>query len=139
MQEIFSKHGGGTIKRNNAVSPSFLKGIIRCKICDTPMIPTYCVKNGMRYRYYASRKHQKFESCNFAFKTVPAGLVKEQVVNEIIHILKSPEIFVHIDKLTEENKEISREYILDALKNSNDVWEYLYQAEQRNLVNSLQI
>ncbi|MBQ7673783.1 MAG: hypothetical protein IJT36_04575, partial [Alphaproteobacteria bacterium] len=68
---------------------------------------------------------------------------EEQVVNEIIRILKSPEILVHVDKLAEENKEISHEEVLDALKNLNDVWGYLYQAEQRKivklLVNSVQI
>lgn len=143
VQEIFSKHGGGARKRDKMISPSFLKGIIRCESCDTPMIPSYCVKNGMRYRYYVCQKHQKFKSCCSAFKTVPAGPVEEQVVNEIIRILKSPEILVHIDKLAEENEEISHEDVLDALKNLNDVWGYLYQAEQRKivklLVNSVQI
>ena len=143
VQEIFSKHGGGARKRDKIISPSFLKGIIRCESCDTPMIPSHCVKNGMRYRYYVCQKHQKFKSCNSAFKTVPAGPIEEQVVNEIIRILKSPEILVHVDKLAEENKEISHEEVLDALKNLNDVWGYLYQAEQRKivklLVNSVQI
>ena len=130
-------------KRENMMSPSFLKGIIRCESCDAPMIPTYCVKNGMRYRYYSCQKHLKFKSCDSAFKNVPAGPVEEQVVSEIIRILKSPEILVHIDKLAEENKEISHEDVLDALKNLNDVWGYLYQAEQRKivkqLINSVQI
>lgn len=57
--------------------------------------------------------------------------------------MKSPEILVHIDKLVEENKEVSHKDVVDALKNLNDVWGYLYQAEQRKivklLVNSVQI
>lgn len=64
-------------------------------------------------------------------------------MNEIVRILKSPEILVHIDKLVEENKEVSHKDVVDALKNLNDVWGYLYQAEQRKivklLVNSVQI
>ena len=107
------------------------------------MIPTCCVKNGMRYRYYVCQNHHKFKSCNSVFKTVPAGPVEEQVVNEIIRILRSPEILVHIDKLAEENKKVSHEDVLEALKNLNDVWHYLYQAEQckivKLLVNSVQI
>ena len=91
----------------------------------------------MRYRYYVCQKHQKFKSCDSAFKSVPAGPIEEQVVNEIIRILKSPEILVHIDKLAEENKEISHEEVLEALKNLNDVWGYLYQAEQRKIVKQL--
>lgn len=64
-------------------------------------------------------------------------------MNEIIPILKSPEILLHIDRLAEENKEVSRNDVLDALQNLNDVWGYLSQAEQRKivkqLVNSVQI
>ena len=33
--------------------------------------------------------------------------------------------------------EISHEEVLDALKNLNDVWGYLYQAEQRKIVKLL--
>ena len=36
VQEIFSKHGGGARKHDKIISPSFLKGIIRCESCDTP-------------------------------------------------------------------------------------------------------
>lgn len=50
---------------------------------------------------------------------------------------------MHIDRLAEENKEVSRSEVLDALQNLNDVWGYFYQAEQRKivkqLVNSVQI
>ncbi len=53
--------------------------------------------------------------------------------------MKSPEILVHIDKLAEENEEISHEEVLDALKNLNDVWGYLYQAEQRKIVKLLAV
>ena len=143
VQEIFKKHGEEQRIRNNTLNPAFLKGLIRCTTCDVPMIPTCCVKNGMRYRYYVCQNHHKFKSCNSVFKTVPAGPVEEQVVSEIIRILRSPEILVHINKLAEESKEISHEEVLDALKNLNDVWGYLYQAEQRKivkqLVNSVQI
>ena len=76
-------------------------------------------------------------SLYFSFKTVPAGPVEEQVVNEIVRILKSPEILMHIDKLAEENKEITREDVIDALQNLNEVWNYLYPVEQRKIVKML--
>ncbi len=126
IQEIFKKHGREGQKRENMMLPSFLKGIIRCESCDTSMIPTYCVKNGMRYRYYVCQKHHKFKSCNSAFKTVPADPVEEQVVNEIIRILKSPEILVHIDKLAISNKDINRDALLKAVQNLKEIWNYLY-------------
>ena len=80
----------------------------------------------MRYRYYVCQKHHKFKSCNSAFKTVPADPVEEQVVNEIIRILKSPEILVHIDKLAISNKDINRDALLKAVQNLKEIWNYLY-------------
>ena len=44
---------------------------------------------------------------------------------------------MHIDKLAEENKEITREDIIDALQNLNEVWNYLYPVEQRKIVKML--
>ena len=140
VQKVFANHEESRSKRccsRNFMAPSFLKGIIRCESCDTVMIPTHCVKKGVRYRYYTCQKHLKFKSCDSSFKTVPAGPVEEQVVNEIVRILKSPEILMHIDKLAEENKEITREDIIDALQNLNEVWNYLYPVEQRKIVKML--
>lgn len=51
--------------------------------------------------------------------------------------MKSSEILVHINKLTDENKEVIREEIITAVKNLNEVWSYLYQAEQRKIVKLL--
>ncbi len=110
---------------------------MKCESCNVLMLPTYCVKNGSRYRYYTCQNHKKFKSCNADFKNVPAGQVEEQVVNEILKILKSPEILVHIDKLAEENKEITQKELLVALKNLNEVWSYLYPAEQSKIVKLL--
>ena len=44
---------------------------------------------------------------------------------------------MHIDKLAEENKEITREDVIDALQNLNEVWNYLYPVEQRKIVKML--
>ena len=140
VQNVFANHEESRAKSccsRNFMAPSFLKGIIRCESCDTVMIPTHCVKKGVRYRYYTCQKHLKFKSCDSSFKTVPAGPVEEQVVNEVVRILKSPEILMHIDKLAEENKEITREDVIDALQNLNEVWNYLYPVEQRKIVKML--
>ena len=143
VQEIFRQHKGEQRPRNSSLTPAFLKGLIRCASCDAAMIPTHCVKNGARYRYYACGNHLKFKTCKSEYKTVPAGIVEEQVVNELVRIFKSPEIIAHIDRLAASDKDIGREELLTSLKNLNDVWDYLYQAEQRKiaqmLINSVMI
>ena len=44
---------------------------------------------------------------------------------------------MYIDKLAEENKEITRGDVIDALQNLNEVWNYLYSVEQRKIVKML--
>ena len=92
----------------------------------------------MRYRYYVCWKHQKFKSCNSMFKTVPAsGPVEEQVVNKIIRILKSPEVVMSLNRLAERRKDVSKADLMTAIKNLNEVWNFLYQAEQRKIIHML--
>ncbi len=64
-------------------------------------------------------------------------MIEEQVVNEIVKILRSPEILVHVNKLAEENHEINREDVLIAVKNLNEAWSYLYPNEQRKILDIL--
>ncbi|GHU12579.1 hypothetical protein FACS189449_06500 [Alphaproteobacteria bacterium] len=63
--------------------------------------------------------------------------MEEHALSEIIRILKSPEVVVNINKLAEEHKEIKREDLVKAMKNLNEAWSYLYQAEQRKIVKML--
>ena len=44
---------------------------------------------------------------------------------------------MHVNKLAEKRKDISKSDLMLALKNLNDVWKYLYPAEQRKVANML--
>ena len=44
---------------------------------------------------------------------------------------------MHVNKLAEKRKDIQKTYLMLALKNLNDVWKYLYPAEQRKVANML--
>lgn len=44
---------------------------------------------------------------------------------------------MHVNKLAEKRKDISKNDLMLALKNLNDVWKYLYPAEQRKIANML--
>lgn len=105
IQEIFKKNGN---QKNHKYTPALLTGLIRCGCCDVPMSSTCCVKKTKRYRYYTCSRQLKYKTCPSEHKSVPAGMVEEQVVNEIVRILRSPEILVHVNKLAEENHEINR-------------------------------
>lgn len=78
------------------------------------------------------------------FKTVPAEDVEEKVIQEILNILRSPEIIMNIEKIAEQeskangsNEHISKQNLVLALKNLTDVWSYLYPTEQQKVVSML--
>ncbi len=101
------------------------------------MKQTYTYKKNLRYRYYTCYNHIKFKSCSAPRSSFPAEPIEKQVISEIVRILKSPEVVMHLNRLAEEDKQINKTQLLSALKNLNSVWHYLYQAEQKKIVDML--
>jgi len=101
------------------------------------MKPTGTTKKGLRYRYYSCYKHIKFKTCRAEKATFPAEPIESHVTNEILKIMRSPEVIMHVNKLAEKRKEVSKTDLMLALKNLNDAWDYLYSAEQRKIANML--
>lgn len=136
-QTLFKKYNQDARKGYRSASPSFLKGFIKCQKCDVAMTPTYAYNHGLRYRYYACSNHIRHKSCESAFKTIPAEDVEEKVIQEIIQTVRSPEILTNIAHISDEHAEISRQNLILALKNLNEVWAYLYPTEQQKIVSML--
>ena len=67
------------------------------------------------------------------FKRVPAEDIEQKVSEEIIKILRSPEIVMNINKLAEKDitvsQDVLRENLTSALNNLTEVWTYLYPIE----------
>ena len=68
---------------------------------------------------------------------MPAGLIEEKVVDEVVKILKSHESIMHVHRLAEQNSDIDRQEMFQAVKNLNEAWAYLYPNEQRKIINML--
>ena len=135
-QEIFKHHVKPERRGRKAASPSFLKGIIYCS-CGALMKQTCTVKRGLKYRYYTCYNHLKFKTCQAERHTFPAEPIETHIIEEIIKILKSPEVVMKLNQLADNRKDIDRQDLMNALKNLNDVWNYLYSEEQRKLINML--
>ena len=70
----------GTLRtRQNAL----LKGLLFCRSCDQPMVPTYTSKGARRYRYYVCRvAHEKgWDAC--PTKSIAAGVIEESVLMQL--------------------------------------------------------
>jgi hypothetical protein len=104
VQTLFKKYDETTAngcrrKGYATTTPSFLKGILKCARCNVAMTPTYAYNHGLRYRYYACSNHVRCKSCTSVFRTIPAEDVEQKVIDEILRILRSPEIVLNIEKI----------------------------------------
>ena len=134
VQEIFRNHKRPERKERKMVAPAFLQGLLRCGACNTLMKRTSSNKHGLQYRYYTCYNHFRFKACEASQHTFPAELIEREVAEQIVKILKSPEVVMSLNRLAERQKDVSKADLMTAIKNLNEVWSYLYQAEQRKIV-----
>ena len=67
---------------------ALLAGLLTCKSCQRPMIPTYTAKPGRRYRYYVCRSaRQNGWSC-CPTKSVPANVIEDSVLDQLRTVLR---------------------------------------------------
>jgi DNA invertase Pin-like site-specific DNA recombinase len=134
-QEIFRKNAAGP-RKASCMTPSFLKGIIHCS-CGSLMKHTCSSNHGLVYRYYACYNHLKYRTCQSLHKNIPAEPVERSVIDEVLKIIKSPEVVINLNRLAEQRNDLKKEDLMTALKNLNEAWNYLYQAEQEKIVRML--
>jgi hypothetical protein len=135
VQAIFAKNATGQ-KRPCYLTPSFLKGIIRCS-CGALMKHSYSGNRGLVYRYYTCLTHLKYRTCPAQHKNIPAEPVEQSVIDEIFKIIRSPEVVVNMNRLAEQRNDLKKEDLMLALKNLSEAWNYLYRAEQAKIVQML--
>jgi site-specific DNA recombinase len=58
-----------------------LSGLLFCRICDRPMVPTYTKKGDRRYRYYICQLAKGRSACRT--KSVSARAIEESVVTQL--------------------------------------------------------
>src|SRR5437868_4569593 len=70
---------------------ALLAGLLFCKSCERPMIPTYTAKRGRRFRYYVCQKARQNGWHTCPTKSVPAALIEDSVVAQVQGALSSEE------------------------------------------------
>jgi len=80
--------GTGAIRRpQNAL----LAGLLLCKSCQRPMVPTYTAKPGRRYRYYVCQGARRNGWISCRTKSVPARMIEEAVLERLRTALRASE------------------------------------------------
>jgi site-specific DNA recombinase len=62
---------------------ALLAGLLLCKSCQRPMIPTYTAKPGRRYRYYVCRPARQNGWSSCPTKSVPARMIEDAVLDQL--------------------------------------------------------
>ena len=62
---------------------ALLAGLVHCKSCQRPMIPTYTAKPGRRYRYYVCRAARQNGWSSCPTKSVPARMIEDAVLDQL--------------------------------------------------------
>jgi site-specific DNA recombinase len=70
---------------------ALLSGLLLCKSCHRPMIPTYTAKPGRRYRYYVCRAARQNGWSACPTKSVPARMIEDAVLDQLQTALRTPE------------------------------------------------
>jgi site-specific DNA recombinase len=70
---------------------ALLAGLLVCKSCQRPMIPTYTVKPGRRYRYYVCQTARQKGWSWCPTKSVPARMIEDSVLDQLRTALRTPE------------------------------------------------
>jgi DNA invertase Pin-like site-specific DNA recombinase len=142
VQEIFAKHSNANVNKRKTklryLGGALLTGLIRCASCNCLMKSSSSRKNcNTKYFYYTCYNHAKYKNCRAIYKNVPAEPLERGIVEEILRILKSPEIVIKINKFAEKQTDVDKAEFLNALKNLNESWDYLCVEEKRKILQML--
>jgi hypothetical protein len=70
---------------------ALLAGLLFCKNCDQPMVPTYATKRGLRYRYYLCTTAKKNGWAACPTKSVSSQVIEESVIEQLRTTLAADE------------------------------------------------
>jgi site-specific DNA recombinase len=70
---------------------ALLAGLLFCRNCDQPMVPTYATKRGLRYRYYLCTAAKKNGWAGCPTKSVSARVIEESVIEQLRTALAADE------------------------------------------------
>ena len=87
-----------------------LKGLIKCGLCHTAMIPSFSISKGKEYYYYRCKVDEDTSKGNCNIGSVNARELESIVVEELKFLTKDPRIIEGVvESATKEQKEKAKE------------------------------
>ena len=120
-----------------AQTPALLKGLIFGPTGHA-MAPTHTRRRGRLYRYYVSTAVLKQGRDACPVGRVPAGEIEAAVLDQLRHLIASPELIVRTWRAArEQDGAITEAEVRNALLELDPLWDELFPAEQARIVQLL--
>src|ERR1019366_7383026 len=74
-----------------APQKAIVAGLLICKSCQRPMVPTYTAKPGRRYRYYVCQAARQNGWSSCPTKSVPARMIEDSLLDQLRTALRANE------------------------------------------------
>jgi site-specific DNA recombinase len=96
VQAILSGNGAARIYWADQEQPPPLRGLLRCKPCNTAMVHAYTMRGARRYRYYVCNNAQARGYAVCPSPTAPGAELERFVVDEIRTLACDPDLAVKL-------------------------------------------
>src|SRR5512144_876781 len=128
-----------TAARSNSTrsqTPALLRGLIFAPGGHT-MTPSHSRKNGRLYRYYVSTDAIRRGYAECPLRSVPAAELEEAVVEQVRHLLRTPEIIARTWAAARGDVDIPERDVVKTVTDFAALWDELFPAEQARIVRLL--
>jgi site-specific DNA recombinase len=76
-----------------------LRGLLRCRVCGSPMSPSWSTSRGREYRYYVCTRVERSGRDACSVRAVPAGTIEDFVVKHIRTIAADPVMLTRVTEI----------------------------------------
>ena len=127
----------GQLAPRPSKAPTLLRGLVFGED-GRAFTPTYTSKGNRYYRYYVNTAAIKIGPRNCDVARVPAGEIEAVVVEQLRHVLQSPEVLAHtVREVVTLRPEITENQAIEALQSIDAVWDALFPAEQTRILQTM--
>jgi len=130
-------HTKGSSAPRETKAPTLLRGLLFSD-AGRAFTPGWTVKGQKYYRYYINTDAIKLGKDACEVRRMPAGEIETVVVEQLRHILRSPEVLSQaVREVTSLRPRISEAEAIAALRSIDAVWDELFPAEQARIAHAL--
>ncbi|MHA6863534.1 recombinase family protein [Ralstonia pseudosolanacearum] len=117
--------------------PILLRGLLYASDGER-LVPTYTLKKGKKYRYYAPVRQRRLGAWASRHGSLPAGPIEELVIEQIVGALSAPRVVQVVwDHVRATQPNLSEPEVVLPMRRLATVWQQLFPVEQCRLAQLL--